>query len=112
MSEWRITDSPRGTWIRGERDWVVAACSDRSVAVQIVADHGAAARLQAAQESESRLRAALTKYGCHTGMCGCRGYPEDGPTGYHCVCGLYDLVDEDEFVAALASPAPSTAEGA
>lgn len=42
-----------------------------------------------------RLRAGLVTHGAHTGMCG----TGDGPYGYVCVCGLYDLIDAREHMA-------------
>jgi hypothetical protein len=55
------------------------------------------------------LRAALMQYGAHTGMCGYQGPPY--PYGYRCVCGLYDVIDAGEHLAALDDRAPRETQG-
>lgn len=74
--------------------------SNADVLLRLRAERPSKLTTDAANEIE-RLKAALVKYGAHTGMCGYEGRPENEPTGYRCVCGLYDIVDAEAHLAAL-----------
>lgn len=82
---------------------LIATVKDRSIAERIVA----ALQHPGPGGEVARLREALIKYGAHTGMCGYQGTPY--PSGYRCVCGLYDLISLEEHMAALAQ-APKAPE--
>jgi hypothetical protein len=74
---------------------------DELAAIAEIPLHGDVPRLVAEIRA---LRAALVQYGAHTGMCGYLGPPY--PYDYRCVCGLYDVIDAGEHLAALDDRAP------
>jgi hypothetical protein len=104
--EYRPTNDDFHAHLTGDRTIWAAGRNPYEAVGDLVVHHPERFATQAAVAEQAaeveRLSAALLKYGAHTGACGYTGTPDANPkTGYRCVCGLYDLVDEDEFTAAL-----------